>query len=187
MEKNNSNIVESSKTLYLRAFEISDLDYLIELRRNSDIFSLTAGNSYFSSSEHTKKMLNDNLFSDGNRLYLIICKASDNMPIGYLSIIEIDHINKRSQWGGVIIDPKFSGNGYGTLAGLEMLTFLFFQLNMNKVYGYWLSSNTASLKMALKLGFKEDGVLRSHVFKNNIYNDVLILSILKDEFTPKVK
>jgi RimJ/RimL family protein N-acetyltransferase len=172
----------NNKTLYLRAFETTDLNYLINLRSQSDLLAFTVGNSYFGSSEYTKKLLNENLISDGKNLYLMICKVVDKEPVGYISLIDIDHVNKRALIGGVIIDPYFSGNGYGTLAIKEALDFLFFQQNMNKVYGYWLSSNAPSLKIAKKLGFQEEGLLRKHVFKNKMYNDVFILSIFKDEY-----
>lgn len=170
------------KLVYLRAFELEDEDFLIHIRKNKDVFSLTTGNKYFASKEHSKKLLKDNLISDGKNLYLMICLTEENSPIGYLSIVDIDHVNKKAQWGGIIIDSSYSGKGYATIAAKEMLKFIFEDMNMNKVYGYWLDSNLASLKMSQKLGFVEEGVLRDHIFKGNQYHAVYYLSILRSEY-----
>lgn len=178
LKMNNLN----SKLVYLRAFETEDENFLIEVRDNEDIFLLTAGNKYFASKEHSKKLLKENLFSDGKSLYLMICLSGDSTPIGYISITDIDHINKKVQWGGIIISSAYSGKGYATIAARELLKYIFEELNMNKVYGYWLEKNLASLRMAEKLGFIKEGILRQHVFKGNQYHSVLYLSILRSEY-----
>src|SRR5665648_394575 len=105
-----SKIINDSleKIIYLRAFEMEDEDFLIRIRKEEDVFSLTAGNKYFASKEHSKKLLEDNLFSKGDKLYLMICLNETKLPIGYISIIDIDHINKKVQWGGIIIDSSYS-------------------------------------------------------------------------------
>ena len=63
-----------------------------------------------------------------------------------------------------------------------MLKFAFEELNMNRVYGYWLEENIASLKMAEKLGFQKEGLLRKNIFKENMYHNVCICSLLKEEY-----
>ncbi|XMB72262.1 GNAT family protein [Mycoplasmatota bacterium WC30] len=173
--------------VYLRAFISEDENFLIKIRENANVFALTAGNKYFSSREHTKKLLRENFFSDGKNLYLMICMANDNSPVGYLSISEIDHINKKVKFGGIIIDESFSGRGIATNAARQMLKFVFEELNMNKIYGFWLEKNIASLKMASKLGFIQEGVLREYVFKGNQYLNVLYLSILRNEYLQTIQ
>lgn len=73
------------------------------------------------------------------------------------------------------------------IAAKEMLKFVFEELNMNKVYGYWLESNLASLKMSKKLGFVEEGLLREHVYKDNRYHSVYYLSLLRSEYNKFMK
>lgn len=173
---------QNNKLVYLRAFEMEDENSLIEIRSDNDIFQLTAGNMYFASKEHSKKLLRENLISDGKNLYLMICLSDSNYPIGYVSITDIDHINKKVQWGGIIISNNYSGKGYATSAAKEMLKYIFEELNMNKVYGYWLEDNLASLRMAEKLGFIKEGTLRQHVYKENRYHSVFYLSILRSDY-----
>jgi RimJ/RimL family protein N-acetyltransferase len=169
--------------VYLRAFEKNDEDFLIALRSTKDLFRYTGGNTYFASSEHSKKLLQDNIINNQEQLYLLICLCENNLPIGYLSIINIDHLNKKTQWGGIIIDPKVSGNGYATLAAQKMIKYVFEELNMNRIYGYWLEDNLASLRMAEKLGFQVEGILREHVFKENKYQNLYVCSLLKKDYS----
>lgn len=176
MGKNESN------KLYLRAFELEDEGFLIKLRRTKDLFRYTCGNTYFMSSEHSKKMLNENLISNKNHLYLVICLSENDLPIGYLNVAEIDHVNKRIEWGGIVIDPQFSNKGYATMAAHLLLTFIFEELNMNRVYGSWLEENVSSLKMSKKLGFQTEGILKEHVYKNNSYHNVIVCSMLKKDY-----
>lgn len=174
--------MQTENEVYLRAFEYTDEDFLIELRLNKELFRYTCGNTYFMSTEHSKKLLSDNIFSNQNQLYLLICLYQDEIPIGYLSIDSIDHVNKKVQWGGIVIDPQYTGKGYGTMASKLMIKFVFEELNMNRIYGYWMEENSASLKMSEKLGFKIEGILREHVFKWNKYHSVYICSLLKKDY-----
>jgi RimJ/RimL family protein N-acetyltransferase len=168
--------------IFLRAFESGDEEFLIRLRQNNDIFRYTCGNTFFRSSEYSKKLLNDNLFNQSGRMYLLICLKENKEPIGYTSLDEIDHINKKAQWSGIVIDPQFSGKGYATLTAQQILKFSFEELNMNKIYSYILEENVASFKMAQKVGFKNEGQIREDVFKEGKYHNVNICSILKKEY-----
>lgn len=171
-----------TEKIYLRAFEIEDEQFLVKLRRNKDLFRYTCGNTYFISSEHSKKMLHDNIFNNQNQIYLLICLYENDTPIGYLSLNSIDHVNKKIQWGGIVIDPQHSGNGYATMAAKIMLKYVFEELNMNRIYGYWLQENIPSLKMSENLGFKVEGLLRDYVFKGNKYCNAYICSLLKKDY-----
>jgi len=169
--------------VYLRAFEFSDLQTLNKLRNNAEIYSFTAGNKYFISSEYDMKWIEDKIFNNKQQLYLGICLAQNKQLIGYLSIINIDFQNRKAEWGGILIDPEHINNGYATEAAKLMINHVFAELNINRFYGFWLEENNASLRMAEKLGFKKEGVIRDFVFKKNSYHNALLLSILKSEYS----
>jgi RimJ/RimL family protein N-acetyltransferase len=63
-----------------------------------------------------------------------------------------------------------------------MLDHLFFQIGVHRVYGYWLESHYASIRMAEKLGFRQEGILRDSVFKNGEFINVAVLSVLSSEY-----
>ena len=81
--------------VYLRAFEYEDEEFLINLRKNKGLFQYTCGNTYFMSTEHSKKLLRDNIIDNRNQIYVLICLLENEEPIGYLSLTDIDHMNKK--------------------------------------------------------------------------------------------
>ncbi len=174
--------LSSEKELYLRAFELEDEAFLINLRKNENLFDYTCDNTCFMSTQFSKKLLHDHLFCNFEDLYLVIVLKNEDTPIGYLSLKNIDQLNKKAEWSGIVIDPHYSGKGYATAAAKLFLKFVFEEWNMNRIYGYWLEENAASLKMAKKTGFKVEGLLKENVFKNNRYHNVYICSLLKKEY-----
>ncbi len=69
------------------------------------------------------------------------------------------------------------------LKGL-LLKEVFEQLNLHRA-GWWtFADNSASLKLAAKMGFKEEGRLRDSTFFDNRFHDVVVLGLLRDEYKP---
>ncbi|ARV06778.1 hypothetical protein BTO04_08805 [Polaribacter sp. SA4-10] len=66
-----------------------------------------------------------------------------------------------------------------------MLKYVFEEIGLYRFYGYWLESNSPSVRMAEKLGFISEGVIRGFVFKGNKFRNAILMSILKEEFDLK--
>lgn len=171
-----------NKKLCLRAFEYEDLNFINKLRNDDTFFEFTCANKYFISLERDKKWVEDKICNNYNQLYLMISEIEGEHQIGYICATNIDYVNRKVQWGGIVINKKFSGKGYGTQSAKLLLKHLFYELGMNMIYGYWRTDHAASLKMAEKLGFQNDGLARSYVYKQNKFHDAYLLSILKNEF-----
>lgn len=166
-----------------RAFELRDAEFINELRKNNEYESLIVGNKRLVSLDREKKWVEDIATgNDDKRIYFAICERDNDEIIGYTSISEIDHHNKNCFWSGIKLDPKFSGKGYGTQAGLLVLDYVFYQLNMERCYGACLEKHIVAKKMMEKIGYIVEGKKRHAVFKDGKYHNIFILSILKDEF-----
>lgn len=168
--------------LYFRAFEYEDLHFINIMRNNENNFIYTCGNKYYTSSIRDKEWIEDKIFNNKTQLYFIICTRSDNIPIGYISVINIDFVNRKAQYGGVIISEKYSGNGYGKEATRLILNHIFDEMGLNMFYGYWREDHKVSIKMGEKNGFKIDGLVRDYVYKQGKFHNAYILSILKSEY-----
>lgn len=171
-----------SERVFLRAFEYSDLEFVNKLRNSEDLYKHTCGNKYYISSEYDKKWIEDKIFNNTKQIYLVICLIDNNSQIGYLSLNDIDHINKKAQWGGIIIDSKYSNKGYATESANLLLNYAFEELNINRIYGYWLESNVPSLRVGEKLGFTKEGLMRDYVFKQNRFHNAYICSLLRKDY-----
>ena len=168
--------------IFLRAFELTDIDKLNILRNDDEAFLHTGGNKYFISKEYDKKWLEDKIFNNQYQIYLAICLIETNEIIGYLGIIDIDLRNRKAQWAGINIDKSFSSKGYATEAANILIKFVFEELGLNRFYGYWLDSNKPSIRMAEKLGFVNEGIVRDFVFKKNKFHNTYLMSILREEY-----
>jgi ribosomal-protein-alanine N-acetyltransferase len=174
--------------IFLRAFEISDIELLNNWHNDHQINILTGGRKHFVSKEYDKKWLEDKMLNNVSQIYCAICCCENGKMIGYISLTGIDFVNRNAFWGGIIIgDTNARGKGYASKAAILLMNHAFFELGLLKVYGNWHAENKISISMARKIGFKQEGILRSHLFKNNVFHDVLVMSILKNEFEEKNK
>lgn len=74
------------------------------------------------------------------------------------------------------------GQGYATEAARCVLAYAFEQLGLRRVYAYYMLRNPASLQVMQKLGMRQEGVLRQHTLKWEVFEDVGLCAILADEW-----
>jgi RimJ/RimL family protein N-acetyltransferase len=170
-------------SIYLRAFEPEDYRKIAEWRRDEEVYELTTGNRHFVSSETDRKWVLDKIANNQTEIYLAICLAVDDSLIGYVGLSEIDHRNRRAEWSAIVIGEKeYRGQGYATEAAYLLLEFAFDELGLHRVSGSWLAENTVSMFLGRMIGFRQEGVLRQHVYRKGCRHDVVIMSMLRPEF-----
>ena len=87
---------------------------------------------------------------------------------------------------GYVINPAFGGQGYTHEALTAMVTHIFEASDIERVYAKIDARNTASEKVAQRLGMrKEAHHIRDDFFKGE-WTDSLIYAVLKSEWTPTV-
>jgi RimJ/RimL family protein N-acetyltransferase len=102
--------------------------------------------------------------------------------IGDIGIDLINLQNKHAEIGMAIGDKNYWDKGYGTDLVKTILRFCFEELGLNKVYLDVWEENKRAIGCYLKCGFKKDGVLREHVFRDGKYHNKWIMSVLKKEW-----
>lgn len=102
--------------------------------------------------------------------------------IGDIDISSIDPKYKHAEIGMAIGDKNYWNKGYGTDLVKTILRFCFKELKLNKVYLDVWEKNKKAIGCYLKCGFKKDGVLREHVFRDGMYHNKWIMSVLKREW-----
>ncbi|HWI47486.1 MAG TPA: GNAT family protein [Rummeliibacillus sp.] len=170
------------KRVCLRAFEYGDLEFLNELRNDDILFELTCGNKYYISSERDKKWIEDKIFNNYNQLYLIICSNDSGRPIGYTCATNIDYINRKCEYGGIIISKELAGNGYAFEAGLLFLDHLFGELGLNMIYTFCREDHKATIRLLEKSGFKIEGKIRDLVYKRGEFHNAYICTLLSTDY-----
>lgn len=179
--------MSEGEKIFLRALELNDLDLIHKWQTDDNINKLTGGNKFFISKERVKRWIEDKIHNDTKQIYCAICECQSGNMIGYASLNNIDFINRKADWGGILIgDYEARNRGFASQAATLLMRHGFFELGLQKISGKFISSHQVSIFMAKMLGFKVEGTLRREVFKNNAYHDILLMSILKEEFEIKL-
>ena len=176
----------TGKKVVLRAFEKDDLKLLHKWENDEEIMRLARSSpdhaiSMVALEAKYDKVLRGEDFAE--RAYIIEDKATKK-SLGWASI-SIHQWTRRATTADVglaIGEKDFWRKGYGTEVTELLLKEAFEQLNLHRV-GWWtFADNTASIELAKKMGFKEEGRVRDSVFFDNKYHDSVVLGILKEEY-----
>lgn len=77
----------------------------------------------------------------------------------------------------------FWGNGYMTEAAAAVVAYGFAHLNLQRIYAYHYARNPASGRVMQKIGMTYEGCMRQHVWKGSRFEDSMIYSILRQEWS----
>lgn len=80
---------------------------------------------------------------------------------------------------------KYQNKGYGVIAALKMLDYLFSIYPLNQVFTTVFDYNKNSLNLNMKGGFKEAGVLPNYIFYKGAYHNLHYLYIKRGNFEKK--
>ncbi len=104
------------------------------------------------------------------------------MPIGDTSFVSLNWRDRSVEIGIFIGNKQYWDHGYGTQVMRLMLHYGFNGLNLHRIYLHVFESNKRGIRAYEKAGFVLEGRLREARFKNGKYIDILIMSILHDEW-----
>lgn len=105
---------------------------------------------------------------------------SDLGYVGNVFLLNINRLHRHCQ-AGITLKQAAWNKGFAKELMPAVVRFAFDTLDMNKVYLQIFTTNVKGLRLWTKLGFREEGVLRSHYFVGGVYHDMYSLSILRDE------
>lgn len=166
-------------SVYLRPFLQDDYIKINKWRNDEELQSLTCGRFRMVSLEIEKKWVYDKMTHNTTEEYFAIClnDGSDEM-IGYFSIREIDHINRKAHFAGIVIDPQYQDGTYMIDTNLIMLEYAFEDLGLNRVTGSCLEQDTVSRIMMEIFGFELEGIEKQSIYKHHVYNNVCKYALL---------
>lgn len=115
------------------------------------------------------------------RCAIVETEDEDN-ALGIVSLTNCNFINRSAEFHIMIGDTEDRGKGSGYFATTEIVNHGFNNMNLNRIELGVLESNTRAIRLYEKVGFKREGVKRQSTYKNGVFVNMIMMSILKDDF-----
>jgi [ribosomal protein S5]-alanine N-acetyltransferase len=115
-------------------------------------------------------------------LYFQLLKKDSGEFIGWCGYHTwyIQHF--RSEIGYGLTNEQERAKGYMKEAFPQIIRYGFEKMNLHRIEAFIGPSNIPSLKLVQGSGFKQEGVLREHYYKDGKPEDSVVFSLLRDEY-----
>ena len=164
-------MIIKGKKVTLRAVEESDIELLRTLINAPEIERTVVGRSFPVSSYQQKKWFEEYGHSTDQLLRLIIETEKDGA---------VNRVAHRSDIK--ILPSKVTESGIAVDAMNTLFKYAFDELNLNRIEGSVLDYNEQAIAMNQLIGYEFEGRQRQAVYKNGEYHDLILLSMLKEDF-----
>jgi len=169
------------ETLYLRALEPNDLEFIYELENDESIWEVS--NTQTPYSRFLIRQYLENAHQDiyeAKQLRLAICKDQDFPAIGLIDLFDFDAKNNRAGVGVLIRNQDHRNSGIGTEALGLLIEYAFEQLNLHQLYANIDIENEISIRLFTKFGFEKIGVKKQWNLVNGHYKDEALFQLINN-------
>lgn len=135
---------------------------------------------HMSKEQHREKWLNDEKIAAGVPTSLTI-RAGEKV-IGYVGAYWVDQNTNWLETGIVIYDKDYWNGGYGREAYTLWIDFLFESTDLHRLGMSTWSGNERMMKVAEKIGMKEEARIRKARMVEGQYFDAIKMGILREEW-----
>lgn len=181
MTTDNKIVFLRSKKTLLRPLGESDLPLITRWINDPDITKYLTVT--FPTMLHAEKKWLEGLADKKNEVVLGICKL-DGTLIGVMGVHDIKWVDRTATTGAFIGEKRYWNKGYGSDAKMALLGYIFNTLNLRKVSSKVYAFNGRSIAYSKRCGYKVEGTLKKHVFREGEYHDIVELAVFKEDWLP---
>lgn len=177
----NDNLIIETERLILRPFKLTDADDIVSGLNNLNVSKCLAFVPYPYTKDDAIQYIEDSL---NNKLYnFAIVLKSENKVIGSTQLSNISKIHGTAG-GGIWINEKYHGKGYGTEAWGARIRYAFNEMGLRRLENGYFEGNESSFKMQEKFGYKNEGIRRKKFISmaTGKVEDEYITGLLKEEW-----
>lgn len=119
---------------------------------------------------------------DSERNFII--ELAGGRPVGMLSLIDIDLVNRRAETSRFLIGDEDAVRGVpAAVEAMKLLyEYAFGELGLIRLYGTVADGNRRMVQWQKYLGMQEEGRLRRHYLLDGEWHDAVCLGLLKHEY-----
>jgi RimJ/RimL family protein N-acetyltransferase len=103
----------------------------------------------------------------------------------FVGVFRIDRMDLRNSSAivGADVVPELRRQGMATEMFKYFLDYLFRGCGLNRLGLETLAINTGAIKMYKRLGFKQEGQLRKAIFRKNMFQELILMGLLREEWS----
>ena len=172
----------TGNTIYLRALEPDDLEFIYRLENNETIWEVS--NTQTPYSRFLVRQYLENSHQDiyeAKQLRLAICKTGTFEAIGLIDLFDFDPVNQRAGVGIIIQDTAERHKGVGSEALELLITYAFNKLQLHQLYANIDPGNVASVSLFTNFGFQLIGQKKDWIKRNNNYHDEGLYQLISQQ------
>ncbi len=165
-------ITLKGNTVFLRALEHEDLDFIYEIENDETIWNVSNTNTPYS--KFLIRQYLENTHQDiyeAKQLRLAICKNNSLETIGLIDLFDFDPKNNRAGIGIIIKENQDRKSGFGTESLALLINYSFSKLNLHQLFANINPQNSASVTLFTKFGFQNIGTKKHWNLVKGSYQD----------------
>jgi [ribosomal protein S5]-alanine N-acetyltransferase len=172
-----------TERLVLRPLAPTDASALKQLAGRREIADTTISVPHPYSLKLARQWIADtaHLYAQGRVAVFAITRKPDGKLSGTIGLRDIDAEHSLAEMG-FWVAVECWGQGYATEAARAVLAFGFEQLGLNRIYAHHMVRNPASGRVLARIGLQREGLLRQRVRKWDVFEDVVPMAILREEW-----
>lgn len=172
-----------SERLCLRAAEREDLPRFVAWLNDREVGQFLSMNQPMSLAAEERWY--ESMMSGPKAEQVLVIQIKDGdgwRAIGNTSFMNIDWTNRSAEVGIFIGEKSCWNKGYGREVMRLMLKHGFETLNLHRIYLRVFEHNLRGIKAYEHAGFQHEGRMRQAQYQDGRYYDVLLMSVLRDEY-----
>ena len=156
----------------------ADLETIRKWRNSPEVSQYMYTNDYIT--EQQQQQWFNRISEDKTQQYWVISYLGKK--IGLVGIYNINTRFKSCHWTFYLGELAERGLKTGSKVEFKLIDYVFNILGFNKLIGEVFSFNQKGIAMHEKFGFRREGYLRQHAFKDGAFHDVVAIALLKSEW-----
>ncbi len=175
----------TGSSVRLRTVQEEDLDWLVSASGNPSAFGEFEP-FLLGQAESLRWRWTEERLLSAERTVLVIEDRSGRR-LGVASVDSLDAHARIARISATILEPRERGKGYGTDAHRVLVEYLFHHWGIFRIEAWVAVGNRAARGVLRRIGFTEEGTLRSRLWAHGQRHDVVVYGLLSEEWAVRAR
>ena len=171
-------------TVIFRDFEERDIDFIYRCKNDEKLNSMVVGEWHPFTYEEAVKWVHGCMGEhETYKFWAVATNDAEKRIVGWVSLSQIDKLNESACFHGIVIADNNFMDGFAWLESyLFIMKYVFEELGLNRLHGSSILGHGVSNSAGEIFLWTQEGILRKAEKKKDIFYDIKISSILKEEY-----